>query len=95
MFKVNPILGVSLAIILMGVSLWVVLKYTKDKVEQDKLTFLMVYIVVVLVNSWFIDNVVAFQVQLLDEKENAAVLQVMLSLVSFYLGKNSSKSKSE
>jgi hypothetical protein len=86
MFQPDQVIGVILALAFMVSSLWLVLKFTKPLIAEHKILFLLVYITVVLVNSWFIDNVIAIHKSLLDEKENGLILQVMLSIVNFGLG---------
>ncbi len=86
MFKDNTVIGVIVAMIFMGFTLWLVLKYTKPLIAEHKILFLMVYISVVLVNSWVIDNVIAIHHVLLDPEENKIILQVMLSIINFGLG---------
>ncbi len=86
MFTDYPIIGQLFAFSFVVFSLWLVLRNTKGLVGENKIMFLLVFIVTLLCSVWFIDNIIAFKVQLLDEKENSAILQIMLSIVSFGLG---------
>ena len=95
MFTESPLLGVLIAMVFMGASLWVVLKYTKPLIAEHKILFLLVYIVVILTNSWFIDNIVAYRRELLDSEENKMILQIMLAVVNFGLGYYSGSKKQD
>jgi hypothetical protein len=95
MFQDNPFIGVIIAMLFMGFTLWLVLKYTKPLIAEHKILFLMVYISVILVNSWVIDNIIALRRDLLDPEENKIILQVMLSIVNFGLGYYAATKKDE
>ncbi len=95
MFQDNTVIGVIVAMIFMGFTLWLVLKYTKPLIAEHKILFLMVYISVVLVNAWVIDNVIAIHHVLLDPEENKTILQVMLAIVNFGLGYYAATKKDE
>jgi uncharacterized membrane protein YphA (DoxX/SURF4 family) len=95
MFKDYPYIVVGIAMSFMCFTLWLVLKYTKPLIAEHKIMFLMVYITVVIVNSWVIDNLLAFKLDLLDAEENKTILQIMFGIVNFGLGYYSATNKSE
>ncbi len=93
MFKDYPVIGQILSLAFVVFSMWLVLKNTKDLIGENKVMFLLVFIVTLMCSVWFIDNIIAFQTKLMDDKENDAILQVMLSIVSFGLGNYSANKK--
>jgi hypothetical protein len=93
MFQDNQILGQIFSLLVIGGFVYASIRMTKDLVANDKINFLLVLIVSVLVGVWFIDNVIAFKTELLDKEENKFVLQALWSIVTFVLGRQSNKDK--
>jgi len=87
------IAGTLLAVILMIASLITAIKYTKALNLDDKLEFLLVYIVIGMFSIWFIDKVVASRITLLNDKEQDAVQQILFTVISFVLGGQREKKK--
>jgi hypothetical protein len=65
---------------------WLVIHYTKSLIAQDKILFVLIFLVVLLAGSWAIDNVIMPNIQLLDAEENKTILQIMNSIVNLVLG---------
>jgi len=63
-----------------------VLYFTRKLIAQEKVMFLFLLITTMLCGIFVVDNVIAFKTQLLTEKEDDAILQLMKSLIEFTLG---------
>ncbi len=86
MFQDQQVIGVLLAVAIMIASIWMVIKYTKALVAQEKILFLLVFILTILSVTWFIDRVIAFKTPLLTEKESDLILDIMKTIVTLVLG---------
>ncbi|MES2382420.1 MAG: hypothetical protein V4538_15340 [Bacteroidota bacterium] len=86
MFQNNQILGVCIAIGFICACLAVVFYLTRKLIAEDKILFLLLFVVTLMASVWAIDNVIAFNMKLLDDEENKIVLQMLLQVVSLTLG---------
>ncbi len=93
MFKDYPIFGMILAMIILFGFILAAIKMTKNLIAEDKVNFLLVLIVASFLAIWVIDNVVIFQIELLDKEENKFIMQALANIMFYVLGKNQIKKK--
>ncbi len=86
MFQENPFVGVLIAMIFISLLVGSVLYFTRKLIAQEKVLFMFILISTVLVGVWVADNVVFVQKNLLSEKEDDAILQMMRTIIEFTLG---------
>jgi len=86
MFRENQIIGVCIAICFICGCLALVFSLTRKLIAEDKILFLLLFIVTLMGSVWTIDNVVAFNIKLLDDEENKIVLQMLTTVVSLTIG---------
>ncbi len=55
-------------------------------IAQEKILFLLVFLIILLASTWFVDNVVIHDKKLLDDEENKTILQIISNIVSLVLG---------
>jgi len=90
-------LGVFLALIFIGGSLYFVNKLFGDNTQEILVKFILL-IFTAMVGVWVVDKVIAFKIFLLDEKQDGELFDLIKTLVlmifSYYFGtKNSRKEK--
>ena len=86
MFQDNPLVGVTIAMVFITLLIAGVLYLTRKLIAQEKVLFMFILIASMLSAVWVVDNVIAFKIQLLTEKEDDAVLQIMRTIIEFTLG---------
>lgn len=86
MFQDNLTLGVFISIIFITLCVGSVVYFTRKLIAQDKILFVLVFLVALLAATWAVDKVVASKTQLLTEEENKTILQIMDNVVSLVLG---------
>ncbi len=86
MFQENPFVGVLIAMIFISLLVGAVLYFTRKLIAQEKVLFMFILISTVLVAVWVTDNVIFYKVNLLSEKEDDAILQMMRTIIEFTLG---------
>jgi hypothetical protein len=94
MYSTHIILGVLLAIAFIITVTFFVLHKTKDLVPQEKILYLLIFLIVMLMCSWVCDKLIAIHIPLLTDEESKSVfniLQTTLTLVlGYYLGSKNS-----
>jgi hypothetical protein len=86
MFKENPYIGVAVALGVI-ILVQVAVNYrTKALVGQDKILFMFIMLSSLLASVWVVDNVIAYQNELLTEKEDEEILKIMRTIIDFTLG---------
>ena len=63
-----------------------VLWFTKTYSHQEKMMFMFMLIVTILISVFVVDNVVAYKFPLLSEQEDSVILQAMTDIIKFTLG---------
>ncbi len=86
MFTDNTTWGVILAILFICGALASVLYFTRSLIAQEKILFLLIFLVVGQFSVWLIDRVVAFRIQLLREEESRFIMTTIDSIVKLVLG---------
>ena len=86
MYTSNPLVGVLIAVSFVVLCIVMVLYNTRKLIAQDKILFLLIFLVTMLASTWFIDNVIAFKIQLLDDEENKSILSMISYIVVLVLG---------
>lgn len=82
----SHILGVIVALIFLVGCICLVIYFTRSLIAQEKILFLLIFLITVLAGTWCVDKIVAFNIHLLNDKENDIILQIMNSVVTLVLG---------
>jgi hypothetical protein len=86
MYNYNVVIGVLLAITFISSLIFFVVHKTKDLIAQEKILFLLIFLITVLTGVWCIDRVVAFNVNLLTTAESDAIFEIIRTIVTLVLG---------
>jgi hypothetical protein len=86
MFQDRQLIGSIVAMVFIISLVACVLYFTRKLIAHEKILFVFILIATILSAVWVVDNVIALKINLLDEKEDDAVLQIMTTIVQFTLG---------
>lgn len=86
MFQNQQTLGVILALAFMISCIGLVIYFTKSLIAQDKILFLLIFLVALLSTVWAVDKVIAFRIALLSDDEKKTILQIIENVVALTLG---------
>ena len=86
MFHDSRFIGVIIAMAFISTLVGCVLYFTRKLIAQEKVLFMFILIASMLSAVWVVDNVIAINIKLLDEKEDDAILQIMTTIIQFTLG---------
>jgi hypothetical protein len=65
---------------------WLTSRYTKGLNAEDQLLFIGKFLIIILAVTWFSDNMVTPKIQILNDEENKAILQIMSYIVTTLFG---------
>jgi uncharacterized membrane protein HdeD (DUF308 family) len=82
----TQVVGVVIALVFITICSAAILYFTRKLIAQDKILFLLIFLVTLLACSWAVDNIIAIHMNLLDDEENKTILQIMSNVVSLVLG---------
>ncbi len=91
MFTSSPLIGVLLALGFILFCLLAALKYTKDIVKDNPQMFAFIFLITILSSVWVVDNVIAFKIQLLTDKEDEFILHTVSLVMAYALGASNRK----
>jgi len=86
MFQDNLTLGVVIAMAFISLCVGAALYFTRKLIAEDKILFILVFMVILLSATWCVDKIVASKTQLLNDEENKSVLQMMDNVISLVIG---------
>ncbi len=86
MFTENIYIGVLLAVVFIGFCLWMVIRQTKTLIAQDKVLFLLIFLVTLLSSIWSVDKIVAHRIELLTPEESKSIFEIIRNIVVLVLG---------
>ena len=86
MFSASPYIGVLVALIFIGVCVWLVIQQTKSLISQDKILFLLIMLTTLLTGVWVSDKIIAFRIQLLTPEESKEIFEIIRNMIATVLG---------
>jgi len=95
MFQDNLTLGVLIAMVFVSLCVGTTLYFTRKLIAEDKILFVLVFMVTLLTATWCVDKIVASKTQLLSDEENKSILQMMDNVISLVIGYWLGKKKTE
>jgi hypothetical protein len=86
MYTTHIILGVLLAIAFIITVTFFVLHKTKDLLPQDKILFMLIFLLSLVSCVWAVDKCVAIHTEILTTQESDSVFEIIKSIVFTILG---------
>ncbi len=86
MFNSNIYLGVTLAILFICGVTWFVIHKTKSLVAQEKILFLLIFLVSIVSAVWVVDRILAHQINLLTPEESKSIFEIIRNIIAVVLG---------
>jgi len=86
MFKDSTTIGVIIAMVFITGAIAAVLYFTRKLIAEEKILFLLVFLVTLFATVWAVDNVIAIRMELLSEKETDMILKNLENTISLVLG---------
>ncbi len=86
MFTDNTTIGVITALAFIVGIMFFVVHYTKPLIAEQRILFLLIFLITLLSSTWVIDKIIAFKIQLLHEEESKRIFDMIETVVTLTLG---------
>jgi len=82
----NQVVGSIVALLFIVSCTACILYFTRKLIAEDKILFLLMFLMILLATTWAIDSVIAINTSLLSDEQNKTILEMMKAMANLTLG---------